>query len=149
MTSPTRHYFVHPDEAVKVDWSLEGAWLGGPVNDLIASLPNPRDTYLVNVVMADKDEGQTNYTDLFDTKAKGYTYMGTDSSSKEDMQKRLRKPEWEDATKYAWFNKITSWLAAGGRERQLVPLGILDPECLDVLSQQVGQLTREREAAKN
>jgi hypothetical protein len=113
MAGPTRHYFVHPDEVVKVDWDFEGAWLGGAATDLVASLPNPRDTYLVNVVMADKDEGQIIYTDLFDAKAKRYTYIGTDSTSKEDMQKRLSKPEWEDATKYAWFNNITSWLAAG------------------------------------
>ena len=109
----SRHYFVHPDEVIKVDWGFQGAWLGGAAADLVTSLPNPNNTYLVNVVMADKDDGQTLYTGLFDTKTKRYAYIGSDASSKDDIQKRLQKPDWEEVSKYEWFRNIHDWLAAG------------------------------------
>ena len=111
VTGPTRHYFVHPDEAKQI--AVDTSWLGGEAPKPTPEYPNPTSTYLVSMLMVDRDEGQTLYTELFDTKSKKYAYIGADSTTKDDAIKRIKKPEWEYASKAEWYQNIIAWLASG------------------------------------
>jgi hypothetical protein len=111
VTGPTRHYFVHPDEVKQI--AYDTSWLGGEAPKPTPEYPNPTNTYLISTVMADIDEGQTLYTELFDTKSKKYAYIGTESTKKEDKLERIKKPDWEDASKVEWNKNIIDWLASG------------------------------------
>ena len=78
------------------------------------SLPGLSNEWLVRQYMAVHDErdGDIVYTMRFDVAKNKVAFIGSDSSTEEDMRKMMQNPEWKDV-ETSWDKNTITWIKDG------------------------------------